>query len=451
MSGWLAFVALACALAFTASAPSAHALAVSRTACGGSSSASSGASTQTTKGAARISLNTARGVAGTQVVVSGTGWPVGQHVLISVENLIDEQGGVYGTRWLSGADVNAYSGFTTPAFSFPYLTCGIRPKAGTTASIVATTEDTSVRAVASFAVGQTPTLEVVSPQQLSPLRVGTTTIAVTGNDWTPGASLSLVAARSELVAGTIGDQVMTAMPFPDAQPIRVLADAQGRLNANVPIPAGLPPGTTVDVQATATSSAYGTLVITLYPDALIPAPAPPTWDLSANRGAPGMKLTVTGEHWWPTDFVSVEYCRIEAAQPTALGMRCNLGPQGLTPTGYATQLGEAVVDGNGYFLTSVTLPANAKPGAIIVEARLLGGNTRAEIYFASQQFTLTAPALHATSFLSRWRDWSPEALVGVLALVAALFVFWPRIRQAIGRRPASVAPSEGFSSEQEGY
>jgi hypothetical protein len=374
---------------------------------------------------------------------------VGQRVLISVENLIDEQGGVNGTGWLSDATVNVYGGFATPAFSFPYLTCGIRPKAGTTASIVAATDDNSVRASAPFAIAQTPTLEVTSPQQLRPLPVGTTTIAVTGEDWTPGVSVTLVAAHTEIVTGPAGGQTQMATPFPEAQPIHVIADAQGGLNANVPVPATLAPGTAVDIQATATSHTYSTLIINLYSEALIPAPVPPTWDLSANRGAPGMKLTVTGKHWWPTDYLSVEYCRAEAAQPTALGMRCNLGPQGLTPTGYAAQLGEAVVDGNGYFRATITLPANAKPGAIIMEARLLGGNTRAEIYFASQEFTLTAPAPSATSLLSRWRDWSPEALAGVLVLGAALFVFWPRIMRATGRRPAYSAPSIGLSGEEE--
>src|SRR4029079_18380626 len=181
------------------------------------SSSASGTSTQATKGAARISLNTAQGVAGTQVVVSGTGWPVGEHVLISVENLIDEQGGVNGTGWLSGATVNVYGGFATPAFSFPYLTCGIRPKAGTTASIVAATDDNSVRAVSSFAVAQTPTLEVDSPQQLRPLPLGVNTITVVGSDWAPGVSVSLVAARSEIVTTAVGGQTQVESPFPDAQ------------------------------------------------------------------------------------------------------------------------------------------------------------------------------------------------------------------------------------------
>jgi hypothetical protein len=155
-----------------------------------------------------------------------------------------------------------------------------------------------------------------------------------------------------------------------------------------------------------------------------------------------VKLIVTGDHWYPGDDVSLEYCRIEAAQPTALGLRCNLGPQGSSTTGYASQIGEVSVDTSGRFRASVTLPANAKPGAIIVQARLLGGNTRAEIYFASQEITLIAPAPRASPFLARWRDWWPQALVGVLVFGAALFVFWPRIMRATRRRPAYSAPSD---------
>jgi hypothetical protein len=446
MSVWLMCVAMAYALAVSV-AP-AHALASSRTACGGSSSASSGAIQA--KGSARISLNTARGVAGTQVVVSGTGWPVGQHIRISVENLIDEQGGVNGTGWLSGATVNVYGGFTTPAFSFPYLICGVRPKAGTTATVVAATEDNSLRAITSFAVAQTPTLEVASPQQLSPLLLGATGVSVVGSDWLPGATVALVAAHLDTISEADGNQRQTATPLPGAQPVYATADARGDVTANVPILSGLAPGTEVDVQATATSYIYGTLVINLYSDALVPAPIPPTWNLSASQGEPGMTLTVTGDHWWPADCISVEYCRAEAAQQTALGVRCNPGPQGFTSTGYAAQLGEAVVDASGHFTATVTLPANAKPGAVIVQAHPLGGNGRAEVYFASHAFTVTQLAPRVTPLPTLRQDWWPQALVGVLLIGAALFVFWPRIMRAIGRRRAPTALANPRSVPLEG-
>jgi hypothetical protein len=449
MSGWLACVTVAFwALVFIAGIGPAHAAEAAQRACGASSSSSSGTSTQASKGSARISLSTPRGVAGTQVIVSGAGWPSGQRVVISVANLTDEHDGVNGTGWLSRATVGADGAFTTPTFGFPYAVCGVRPKAGTTASIVAATEDNSVRVIAPFALAQTPTLEVATPQRLTPLPREATSVGVTGSDWIPGASVSLVAARLDTIADAEGNQTQTASPFPRAQPIRVTADARGEISANVPIPPGLPPGTAVDISATATSHSYGTLVINLYAEALIPAPVPPTWDLSATRGQPGMTLTVTGDHWWPTDNISVEYCRTEAAQPTALGMRCNLGPQGLVSTGYAAQLVEAVADASGHFTASVTLPAKAKTGAIIIQARLPGGSARADVYFASQEFTLTPPATSAQSLVTRWRDWWTQALVGVLLLGAALFVFWPRITRIIMRRTAAPTPLGQPSHEQ---
>jgi hypothetical protein len=315
----------------------------------------------------------------------------------------------------------------------------VRPKAGTTASIVAATDDNSVRVVKQFALAQTPTLAVVSPQQLAPLPLGATSISVVGSDWVPGATVSLVAAHLDTIAEADGNQRKTATPLPGAQPVHATADAQGDVTANVPIPAGLAPGTVVNLSATAISAGYGTLLILLDPDALVPAPVPPTWNLSATEGEPGVTLTVTGDHWWPADSVIVEYCRAEAAQPTALGMRCYLGPQGPTTTGYAAQLGGAVVNSGGHFTATITLPVNAKPGEIIVQARLLGGNERAEVYFASRAFTVSQPASRVTPLPALRQDWWPQSLVGLLLIGAALFVFWPRIMRAIGRRPAPTA------------
>jgi hypothetical protein len=367
-----------------------------------------------------------------------------------VENLTDEQGGVNGTGRLISATVDVYGGFTTPAFGFPYAVCGMRPKAGTMAWVVAATDDNSVQVVRSFALAQTPTLAVATPQQLSPLPLDATSIAVMGSDWIPGAAISLVAAQLDTVADADGIQRQTATPFPSAQAIHAIADAHGALTANVPIPSGLAPGTAVNLSATAVSATYGTLLIILTPDARIPAPVPPTWNLSATHGEPGVRLTVTGDHWWPADHISVEYCRAEAAQQTTLGMRCNLGPQGLVSTGYAAQLGEAAVDMSGHFTASVTLPANAKLGAVIVQARLLGGNERADIYFASQQFTLTPPAPRAQLLMIDWQDWWPRLLVGGLLLGAALFVLWPRFIKGIGHGATPLAPARPTALSFEG-
>src|SRR5262249_15953985 len=143
--------------------------------------------------------------------------------------------------------------------------------------------------------------------------------------------------------------------------------------------------------------------------------------------------------WWPADSVIVEYCRAEAAQPTALGRRCNSGPQGFTPTGYAAQLGEAVVSASGHFTAAITLPATAKPGEIIVQAHPLGRNERAEVYFASRAFTVTQLAPFVTTLSTLRQDWWSQALAGVLLIGAALFIFWPCIMRAIRRGPAPTA------------
>lgn len=452
---WLVRVWLACgvvvsALAFMAGVTPAHATeSAHATACGGSSSATSGASTQSAKGSARISLNTTHGVAGTLVVVSGSGWPVGQHVFISVENLTDEHDGVNGTGWLSGATTGADGTFATPAFTFPYAVCGVRPKAGTTASIVAANGDSSVRAVAPFTLAQTPKLDIVALQSLTPLPAGATSIAVTGGDWIPGAAVSLVAAHREPDTYAEGNQRQTATPFPDAQPVRATADTQGGLAANVPVPPGLPPGTEVNIHATATSRSYGALVIDLYPEALIPAPVPPTWDLNTTRGEAGATLSVTGDHWWPVDIILIEYCRIEASSASPLGEQCNDGPRGNVSTGYAAQLGTAEADARGHFTATVTLPPDAKPGSILVQARLSRDNNRAAVYFQSHGFLLMAPAPHAQPIAIRWQDWWRQALVVALLLSAALFVFWPRITQTARRRATSVAALSGQPDPRE--
>src|SRR5262249_26892907 len=187
--------------------------------------------------------------------------------------------------------------FTTPAFSFPYLTCGVRPKAGTTATIVAATDDNSVRVVKPFSLAQTPTLEVGSSQQHSPILLGASGIPVVGSDWAPGATVSLIAAHLDTISEADGNQRQTATPLPGAQPILATADARGDVTAIVPIPSGLAPGTVVNLSATAISTSYGTLLIMLDTDVLVPAPVPPTWNLSASQGEPGMTLNVTGDHW----------------------------------------------------------------------------------------------------------------------------------------------------------
>jgi hypothetical protein len=437
---WLASLIFSGALILAVGAHSAHAAGASQRSCGASSSASSG-TLSSTKDTARISLNTGHGVAGTQIIVSGSGWTSGLRVLISVEDLTDENGGVNGTGWLSAVTADANGAFTTPPFSFPLAVCGLRPKAGSIATVVAATEDGGVRAVAPFTLAQTPRLQAATPQPLTPLPAGTTTIPVTGNDWTPGASVSFVAAHAEIITGSSGIRTQVATPFHGSEPITATADAQGGLTANVPIPPGLTPGTGVDIHATATSRTYGTLVIDLFLYALISPPTPPVWSLSDTRGRPGSSLTITGDQWWPGDTILIEYCRLEASSVSPLGTQCNDGPRGLITTGYASQIGTATADESGRFTATVIFPADAKPGDVLLQARLPRESQRALVYFQSQEFLLTAAPSRSQSLTIRWQDWWRQALAGVVLLGAALFVCWPRITQIIKRKPGPAALS----------
>jgi hypothetical protein len=204
------------------------------------------------------------------------------------------------------------------------------------------------------------------------------------------------------------------------------------------------------LSANSSYASYRTLIIMLDPEALVPAQVPPTWNLSATEGEPGMTLTVSGDHWWPADSVIVEYCRAGSAQPTALGMRCFLGPRGTTTAECAAHLGRAVVDAGGHFTATITLPTNAKPGEIIVEARLLGENERAQVYFASRALGVRQPASYVTPLPTLRQDWWPQAPIGGLLIEAALFVFCPRIMRGIGRRPAPAALANPTTAPLEG-
>ena len=90
-----------------------------------------------------------------------------------------------------------------------------------------------------------------------------------------------------------------------------------------------------------------------------------------------------------------------------------------------------------------------------MQARPLGANGRAEVYFASRAFTVTQLAPRVTPLPTLRQDWWPQALVGVLLIGAALFVFWPRIMRVIGRRPApavlanpTTVPLEGDDDDE---
>jgi hypothetical protein len=340
---------------------------------------------------AQISLNTASAVAGTQIVVRGTGWPGEVPITIGVKHFVQTDGVVTAFDSLVQTTATSTGTFTSPTFLLPDGTCGILPRAGTTAEIVAHTATGSIQASAVLSIAQTPAIAVGLPQlQLSR---GANSIPVSGSAWVPATSVSLVAADLHVPpdchAASPIDTVGCVTPLSGAQPVVAVAAADGHFESDVLIPPGVLPGTRVTIRAAVSVSPYGELVFdSEWQAQLLPTVAP---TLTANHaaGPAGATVVVSGDHWPASQQVVVSYCRLEAMSQITVLPQCNHSAEGLVVTGYAQELGEADTDGSGHFTLPVTLPANARPGGIIFEARLSGQSLAADVYVQTTSFTVT--------------------------------------------------------------
>jgi hypothetical protein len=368
---------------------------------------------------ARISLNTASAVAGTQIVVRGTGWP----------HFVQTDGSVNTFDGLVRATATSTGAFTAPMFMLPRGPCGIPPRAGTTVEIVAHTLDGRIQALATLAIAQTPTIEVGLPSSTLPR--GATSIPVSGSAWVSGTSVSLVAAGfpPDCHVVTPNDYVTCVTPLSDAQPVTAVAAADGGIESNVPIPPGVPPGTLVMIRAAVSASPYGELVLRSDWQAKRLPVVAPTLTLDHAAGPAGATVVVKGDQWPANQQVTVSYCRREAMSQGTLLPQCNQGAQGTVVTGYAEELGEAGTDTSGHFTLQVILPANARPGAITFEAHLANQVPAADVYVQTTAFMVTArTAASPPSPPSAPLGWpfavSSAAVLAVLALTGILL--WRR-------------------------
>lgn len=380
---------------------------------------------------ARISLDRSSGTVGTEVIVSGAGWPAGAQVFIHVEDLVIEAGytdsppGQY-----PGPSVAADGTFTSAAFAFPSGVCGRPPLDGTTAQVVAATTDQSVTARASFHIVQVPSLAVSiagAPLPGGVIPANVSVLQVAGSQWAPGTVVTLIAGSQ--VLSTVANHVQ---PFPGARPVSATADTQGAFTADVSLPAGLPPGTSVDIGARVTSGVYGTLNMDLNLNAALLPSAEPTLALDHAQGQPGIRLVVKGTHWRPGDTVIIEYCRNSALVPDALGVYCSTSPT----VGAAQELQRASVDAVGTFATEIVLPIQAKAGPITIQARIEPDAIGAPIYRQARPFTLT-----------RFDPTTPWwvymfATVAALLLLAATMLLLYRWRGRQAARPSAAAGAD---------
>src|SRR5579859_8147170 len=272
---------------------------------------------------ARIFLNTASAVAGSQIVVYGTGWPSGVPITIGIEHFVQTDGSVTAFDRLVQATATFTGTFTAPMFMLPHGVCGILPRAGTTAEVVAHTPNGGIQASAALAIVQTPTIEVGLP--LVTLPRGATSIPVSGSAWVPGTSISLVAAGfpTDCHVTAANDSVSCVTTLAGAQPVVAIAATDGAVASNVPIPPGVLPGTQLTIRAAVSATPYGELVLRSDWQAPRLPTVAPTLTLDHATGPAGATVVVTGDQWPASQMVVVSYCRREAMSQSALGPQCN--------------------------------------------------------------------------------------------------------------------------------
>jgi hypothetical protein len=428
-----ALAALAtCCVLLAATAASAHAAASTTPprSCGASMATGriGSASVPLDATGAQIALNTASAVAGTQIVVRGTGWPGGVSIMIGVKHFVQTDGVVTAFDGLAQTTATSTGSFTSSVFLLPPGTCGILPRAGTTAEIVAHTLTGSIQAGAALSIAQTPAIAVGLP--LLQLPRGATSIPVSGSAWVPGTAVSLVAASSppDCHVVTPIDSVRCLTSLFGAQPISAVAAADGHFRSDVHIPPGVLPGTPVTIRAAVSASPYGELVFhSEWQAQLLPGVAP-TLTADHAAGPAGATVVVRGDHWPASQQVMVSYCRREAMSQGTLLPQCNHSAQGLVVTGYAQGLGEADTDGSGHFTLRVMLPANARPGAITFEARLTGQSLAGDVYIQTTSFTVARPVAPQSADLGWPFAVGSAAILAVLTLLGFLtgILLWRR-------------------------
>ena len=129
---------------------------------------------------------------------------------------------------------------------------------------------------------------------------------------------------------------------------------------------------------------------------------------------PGMKITVSGEHWYPQDNFTIKYC---AAQLGENGWED--GPDCGKEVNPA--LGMVSIDADGRMRQQFTIPASEKPGVIMVYIREVIADIGVQPI-----------AVHVVDHLPGWDDIHPRVaairntLVGSLPFTSPAYCCWGR-------------------------
>lgn len=396
-----------------------------------------------TPSAASITLSRTQGPPGMSLVVSGSGFPAGAPLLLDVD-FAQTDGTLVplmsaGVRPTVGPD----GSFQTSPFPLPYEP-GCGPAPSTKIVFVAHTSDDAVSATAPFVYTPAPTLQSDSQEQVKP----NFAVTLSGQNWEPNEQVTIT---SGILATPILSCPPTVPPICDtpaspapAATIQVTADAQGNLSFSYALPGGLPPRTGVLVRATGTGPRYGTIEATPI-EFLIRPSDDPTIALSRTEGEAGVAVVVRGDHWYPGDPVTIEYCR---------GQNTSIAPGEPRCLGNTTQwLGQTTVDAAGRLNATVSLPTNARTGPVLIQARVENDVLGLAVYAQAAPFEIVPQPLpwsqqhpRAALALTLARPAAPALALGLLLLAAHL---WSRRRSRRTRPGAHAAdPSSEPASRQ---
>ncbi|HEX9037311.1 MAG TPA: hypothetical protein VF808_10015 [Ktedonobacterales bacterium] len=357
-------------------------------------------------GGARGSLSRSGGVTGSTVTFTGWRFPAGAVVQLLVD--FNSAGG--GLLWedpqpFAQGVADASGRITMTNIKTPEIgeclqkdeqTPGDNP-----ALFIAQTPDAQSRVTLLFTYHPAPSLQAFA----QPIVGSGDVVFVTGAGWEPGQTVTITPAiglwpRDNYL--TADPTAYTSLPLA-AQSVKAIYN--GSFSVTLMIPPE-PPETQIAFFATASGPRNGDVWVTLRPVFTVRPVESSIMLLSVTSGAPGGAVTVRGANWPEGQAVRIEYCRGQ--------------DETLCAPGSAQTLADIYTDGEGRIAATVQLPANAQPGPITIEARLMYSPFDDSVYARAQAYDLIFPFSQAHPRMYMALNFSPLVAAGLVIALLAL-------------------------------
>lgn len=401
-----------------------------RSSCGGTWSAHLADVSPTT--GASIWLNHTRGPAGTSLFISGAGWPANTAITIDAYGNDNLGHSWLGQKAIAQTTTGADGALQTAPFAAPTnQACGQGAQYGQPGSFVvfkAHTSDNRESAQARFIYLAIPSLSSSGFMSVMPGSL----IQLLGQNWEPGEQVTVTTV--ETYGQSQEELENTSAGTVSQEPImQVKSNGHGTFTAEMVVPNDFPlyDYSGLVVTASAISSTYGSFTATPLVFNVLPE-AVPTFTANLTQALPGTLVIVSGTHW-PMGTVLVEYCRGQTPRYGSSQIGCDpIASQGI---------GFALIQGPGSFSIEVTIPLNARPGPITLQARA-DSDILTDIYTQALPLTVLTPAPPQPA---SWEVVHPRLAqvlyVGEVVLPLTLLiggggwalVFWQRQRHRRGR------------------